>query len=191
MRYIERESRGCLRPGQDLVAAGFAGLEGSRQIALIREEELLRCFPESFIRSMQQQYGPAIESGSHDWRSLGAAEWEEIREGGIYTALWNISGAYMLGFTVDLLRIPVKQGTIEICECYKLNPYRLLSRNCMLFAADHGERLAEALAGQGIPASIIGKVDSGISRRIVYGQVQGFMERPREDELYRLPERSF
>ncbi len=180
-----------MRPGQDLVAAGYAGLEGSRQIAVSGAEELSRWFSGRFIKDMQQEHGPAISSDSHDWKGLGASEWEETGEGGIYTALWNISGAYLLGFTVDLRRIPVKQGTIEICERYELNPYRLFSRNCMLFAADHGERLAEALAEQGIPAGTIGKVDSGISRRIVYGQVRGFMERPREDELYRLPEKGF
>lgn len=175
-----------MEPGQDLVAAGFAGLEGARQIALARRKELTQWFSDRFIMEMQQEQVPAIDSGSHDWKSLGAAEWEEAGEGGIYTALWNISGAYMLGFTVDLLRIPVKQSTIEVCERYGLNPYRLFSRNCMVFAAEHGERLTEALAEQGITAGIIGRVNPGIGREIVYGQVRGFMERPREDELYRI-----
>ena len=175
-----------MEPGQDLVAAGFAGLEGARQIALARRKELTQWFSDRFIMEMQQEQVPAIDSGSPDWKGLGAAEWEEAGEGGIYTALWNISGAYMLGFTVDLLRIPVKQSTIEVCERYGLNPYRLFSRNCMVFAAEHGERLAEALAEQGITAGIIGRVNPGIGREIVYGQVRGFMERPREDELYRI-----
>lgn len=188
MRRIERESRGIMRPGQDLVVGGYAGLEGSRRIALAREEELSRWFSRRFIEDTQQGYGLKIDSSSHDWKSLGASEWEETGEGGIYTALWNISGAYMLGFTVDLLRIPIKQGTIEICERYELNPYRLLSGNCMVFAADHGERLTEALTERKIPARIVGRVNSGIGREIIYGQVHGFMERPREDELYRLAE---
>ena len=43
-----------------------------------------------------------------------------------------------MGFEVDLYRIPVRQETIEVCERYELNPYRLLSSGCVLAAADNG-----------------------------------------------------
>lgn len=185
MRRIERESRGFVRPGQDLVAAGCAGLEGTRRIAIAGHAGLSRWFSAGFIEDMKREQEPVIGSGSHDWAAMGATEWEEAGEGGIYTALWNISGAYMLGFAIDLTLIPIKQATIEICERLDLNPYRLFS-NCMILVTDHGERMVRALKNNGIPAGVIGEVHSGISREVVYGQVRGFMERPREDELYRI-----
>ena len=40
MRRIERESRGEMRPGQDLVVAGYAGLAGTRKIIEKKEKEL-------------------------------------------------------------------------------------------------------------------------------------------------------
>lgn len=186
MERAGRKGRGLMRPGQVLVAAGFAGLEGSRLIVLSGAEELAGRFSQSFLDSMRQTRVPRLNGDSCDWRSLGAAEWEETGEGGIDTALWNLSGACRLGFTIDLLRIPVKQGTIEICERYALNPYRLYSADCMVFAADRGDRLAEELAERGIPAAVIGRVNPGTAREVVYGQNRGFMERPREDELRRL-----
>ena len=73
-----------------------------------------------------------------------------------------------------------------MCERYDLNPYRLLSSNCAVAAADHGWRLAERLASDGIPACVIGRVHSGIKRVIFYGTVRGFMERPREDEIRKI-----
>lgn len=185
MRRIERESKGTMKPGQDLVVAGYAGLEGSRRIAREREKELAAWFSKRFIDEQQKEY-PAMDSRTHDWISLGATEWEDAGEGGIYTALWNISGAYMTGFSVDLRRIPIRQGTIEICERYELNPYRLLSGGCVVLVADNGGQLVETLAKEGVEAQVVGRVTEGISREIVYGDVRGFMERPREDEIYQL-----
>lgn len=186
MRQIERESRGIMKPGQDLVVAGYAGLEGSRRIARAREQELLHWFSGEYIRQMQELADVELDTDPDCWRKLGASEWEEVGEGGIHTALWNLSGAYMTGFEVNLHLIPVKQETIEVCERYDLNPYDLYSSNCMLLVADNGGHLVKALAERGIPAECIGVVNRGIKREICYGEVHGFMDRPKKDELYRI-----
>ena len=186
MRLIERESKGILKPGQDLVMAGYAGREGSRRIAIAREEELNSWFSRDYIEQMKQNDNFEIDDTVIPWQDYGASEWETVGEGGIFTALWNLSGAYQTGFEVDLYQIPVRQETIELCERYDLNPYRLLSSNCVLAAADHGGHLIEALSKKGIPAFVIGRVKQGIKREIYYGQVRGFLERPREDQIYRI-----
>lgn len=188
MRQIERESRGTMKPGQDLVIAGFAGLEGTRQIARAREEELKNWFSKEYIRQIQEIQDVILDPNSDQWKEWGATEWEEAGEGGIHTALWNLSGAYMTGFEIDLHRIPVKQGTIEICERYDLNPYDLYCRNCLVLVTDNGGRLAENLKKKGIPAQWIGVVNRGIKREICYGDVRGFMDRPKKDELYKIIE---
>ncbi len=205
MRHIERESRGTMCPGQALVAAGYAGLAGSCRIAAERAEELTQWFSSAYIEKLQEDGReaavPVLSAGQSgragmrenspavhvpDWTAWGATEWEEAGEGGIYTALWNLSGAYGTGFTIDLRKIPVKQGTIEICERYELNPYRLLSCGCVVLAVDNGEELVRRLAAEGIAAAVIGYVREGITREVTYGDVRGFMERPREDEICRL-----
>jgi len=186
MRQIERESRGTMKPGQDLVVAGYAGLEGSRRIAREREQELQNWFSGAYIRQMQQVPDAALNMSQADWKKLGATEWEEAAEGGIHTALWNLSGAYMTGFEIDLHKIPVKQETIEICERYDLNPYDLLCRNCVVLVADNGGHLVQTLETMGIPAQCIGTVNRGIKREICYGEVRGFMDRPKRDELYKI-----
>lgn len=183
MRPVERERRGILKAGQDLVAAGYAGLEGARRIAKAREAELSAWFSKAYIERIQQGMDRIIDEDSLPWREYGATEWESAGEGGIFTALWNLSGAYKRGFQVDLYRIPVRQDTIEVCERYELNPYRLYSPNCVVAAADHGYHLAERLKREGIPAAVIGVVSPGIGREIRYGRVKGFLERPRGDEL--------
>ena len=191
MRLIEREPRGVMMPGNDLVAAGFAGREGARLIARAREEELLGWFSRDYIRRIQEEDCFTMDHKSPPWRKYGALEWEEVSEGGILTALWNLSGAYMLGFEIHLHQIPVKQETIEVCERYDLNPYRLYSKNCVIAAAENGGDLVRRLCEAGIPSAVIGMVSQGIRREIRYSQVRGYLERPREDELYKILAKEF
>lgn len=214
-----------MRPGQDLVVAGYAGLAGARRIAAEWTAELSRWFSPAYIRKLQNDCSGAVKyagaenlpgSGEMcadaedlpgsiemcagirerpaacrpDWEALGATEWEEAGEGGIYTALWNLSGAYGTGFSVDLRKVPVKQGTIEVCERFGLNPYRLLSDGCVVLVSDNGGGLVRCLEAEGTAAAVVGEVRAGIAREITYGEVRGFMERPREDEFRRL-ERAF
>lgn len=186
MRLIQRESRGSMSPGQDLVAVGYAGREGARRISVLREKELLSWFSKEYVELMQQRDEVSIDCSSIPWRMYGAAEWEEVGKGGMFTALWNLSGAYGLGFDLDLYRIPIRQETIEVCERYDLNPYRLLSANCMIAVSDHGWKLCGRLAQDGVRAAVIGRIRKDIKRRVCYGQVRGFMERPREDEIQKM-----
>lgn len=183
MKQIIREYTGTMRPGQDLVIAGFVGQAGARIIAREMEQELAPWFTKDYIEEIKQNNDVELNGNLEQWRQSGAAACEPVGEGGVYTALWNLSGAYEVGIEFYLHQIPIKQETVEICERYDLNPYRLWSENCLLFAADHGGHLSEALKVMGIPAVVIGKVNPGIKREIYHGDGKGFLDRPKKDEL--------
>lgn len=183
MRKIERENTGLLKAGQDLVVAGFAGLAGSRIISEKRHEELLQWFSEEYLEMTAAR--PSVPEGlSMDfWEKFGVTECEPAGEGGILTAVWNLSGAYETGVEIVLRRILVAQETIEICERFELNPYRLYSAGCYLLAAENGGQLVQALAAEQIPAQVIGKVNRGIAREVINGESRGYLDRPQKDEL--------
>ena len=86
----------------------------------------------------------------------------------------------------DLKKIPVKQETIEICEYYDINPYYLYSAGAMLAGTDNGEALVAELAAAGIPAVVIGRVTDGKDRIIRNGEDVRFLDRPKQDEWYRV-----
>ena len=183
MRKIERENTGLMEPGQDLVAVGYAGAEGSAAIVRARREELISRFSEAYLEQAAGGLDWELPDQIRYWESLGASEYEPAGEGGILAALWRLSGAYSLGIEFSLRAIPLRQDTVEICEEYGLNPYRLLSGGCGVAAAANGGRLAESLRREGIPAAVIGRVKRGIAREITGGETVGYLERPQEDEL--------
>ena len=58
MRRIERENTGRMRPGQDLVAAGYAGLSGAAILAEAEHEKLARWFSEEYLADLQAAWTP-------------------------------------------------------------------------------------------------------------------------------------
>ena len=208
MRRIERENTGLMKAGQDLVVAGFAGLAGTKVLLEARREQLKQWFSEEYLDMAAAQEGVDVcrdEAGnrrerqevaeSQDataaygmafWSEFGAVECEEAGEGGIFTAIWNLSGAYETGVEVSLRQIPIAQATIEVCERLELNPYRLYSRGCYLLAAENGGRMVRRLAEKGILAAVVGSVNRGIAREILNAESRGFLERPQPDELLKL-----
>lgn len=188
MRKIERENTGLLHPGQDLVIAGYAGLAGTCRIVREKKQELRRWFSEDYLEQTLalERLCSGLDISFETYKKHGAAECEEAGDGGIFTAIWNLSGAYETGMEIILRRIPIRQETIEICERYELNPYRLYSKGCYLLAAANGGRLVRQLEEQGIAAKTVGQVNPGIAREIINEQSRGYLERPQPDELWKI-----
>ena len=188
MRKIEREPNGAgiFRPGQDLVVAGTVGKNGVKATLSAKEKEISARFPEWFVKRIREQADKKSELTPEMLNACGAGEWEEISEGGILAALWTISGAYEQGISFELRKIPVAQETIEICELFDLNPYRLSSGECLLMAVENGGDAVKLLSEAGIPSAVIGKVEKGIARKMVGIGTTGFLERPAPDDIRKL-----
>ena len=146
---------GVMRPGQDIVMAGYAGLAGTRVIGRERREEAEGWFHPGFLRCLDEPdtYDAAAWfKGQEGKKNCPFTAYIPAAEGGILTAVWDLSGIYQTGVEVDLRLILMRQVTVELCERYGLNPYRLLCGNCFLAAADQGGRLVRLLGEAGIPA---------------------------------------
>ena len=175
------------KPGQDILVTKWLGIEGTSIIAKEKEKELLERFSRDFVETAK---------GFDVWISVlpeaaiaveqGVSAMHDVTEGGIYGALWEIAEASGIGLEIDLKAIPFRQETIEICEYLGLNPYYLISSGSMLMAADRGHDLVRALKKAGIPAAVIGKAVEGKAKRVLNGEEEAFLERPRTDELYKI-----
>lgn len=175
------------RPGQDVLVSKWVGLEGTVILAKEKEEELKSRLPASYIHGAMQLSGylsvipEAATAGKSD---VGVMH--NISEGGIYGALWEVAEASGVGLEIDLKKIPILQETVEICNFYNINPYKLVSGGALLMTADDGAILAETLEKEGIPATVIGKVTKGNDRLIINEDEKKFLTMPQVDEIYRV-----
>ncbi len=110
----------------------------------------------------------------------------DVTEGGVFGALWEVGACSNVGLEVILDDIPIKQSTIEICEYYAINPYKLISSGCMLMTAYDGHILIEELQKSGIHATIIGKIVESKNRIIIQSDTRRALTPPKTDELYKV-----
>lgn len=180
-------STGGLQPGDELVMTKWAGLEGTSIIAAEKQEELEKRLPKQILEAALElrEYISVVPEAAVAVKT-GVTAMHDVTEGGIFGALWEIGEASGVGIVADLKKIPIRQETIEICECFDINPYMLISSGSMLIGTAKGNLLVEKLAKQGIPAAVIGRATEGNDRVVVNGEEKRFLEPAGSDPLYKI-----
>ncbi len=176
----ERNGEGRVK---DIVAAGWAGAEGAARIAAGRRELLLERFRRDWLDAAAR--APEDADGRPRPEPKDGEECVPFSEGGILAALYRIAEERNCGLRIALKEIPVLQSTVEICECFGLNPYRLYSDGLLLLCGE-GERRAKELRASRIPAACIGRLTQGSDKLVLGKERPECLNRPAPDELERL-----
>ena len=181
----DRPAEGCRE--MDLVISKWVGMEGTAILACEKEEELLKRYPAALITeakgfmdrfSVLPEAAIALKSGVYAMH--------DVRNGGIFGALWELSQKIGVGLSVFLKEIPIRQETVEICEYFDLNPYDLLSGGCLLMAAENGLKLKQELEKAGIPASVVGRTNGGNDKLVQNGDEGRYLTMPAQDEIWKV-----
>ena len=183
----ELKTTSAVRPGMDILVTKWVGLEGTAILALQKESELLSRYAQPFIdRAKAFAQFLSVRSEAAVAAKSGVAAMHDISEGGIFGALWEMGQSSGVGLEIDLKKIPIRQETIEICEFFDLNPYKLVSGGSMLMAAEYGNALVQEIRKTGVEAVIVGKATESNDRVLINGEERRFLETTQTDELWRL-----
>lgn len=175
------------RAGQDIVYAGWAGLEGMLRIIGVKEAELRERFTPAFIGQMKAYDSELCGlSKIAVADAMGVSVIRQVSRGGILASLWDLAKDTELGLNLDLKKIAVRQETIEVCEHFRLNPYQLASGGSFLMLTENGEALADALNQKGIQAAVIGQLTDSNDKIIHNGEDMRYIDRPAPDELMKV-----
>jgi len=158
----------------ELLVTGNAGFDGSRKIYQIEDtrKKLLEHYPKSFFAVFGEKY-PELPL-----EIKGTADSESAAEGGVFGAMWRILKRNRLGADFDQRRIPVLQQTIEVCEMFGLDPYRMESENCTVWLAEDASGLFDAAKNAGISCKAIGFTTKGPAIRRMDGASIAYLRRP-------------
>lgn len=182
---ISQRETGCHK--LDIVMSKWIALEGTCIIAAEREKELLTRYPVRLVseaKAQERYLSVALEAEiAH---KQGVYAMHDMRYGGIFGALWELSQKTGMGLCVDLKKIPIKQETVEVCEFFGLNPYEMLSGGALLMVTADGAGLAGTLAEAGISSAVIGSMDSGNDKIIRNGEETRYLGRPNQDEILKM-----
>lgn len=172
-------------PGQDVVVSKWIGLQGTALLARRYKEKLLVRYPAYFVEEAAafDRYHSILPEAATAMKS-GVCAMRDVSEGGIFGALWELAEGAGVGLTIDMKKLPLRQETVEVCECCNVNPYLLLSGGSLLMTADDGEALVAALAAEQIPAAVVGKVTEGNDRILVNDGEVRYLDKPQSDGIW-------
>ena len=182
----------------DIVVTGYAGFGGS--IAIYNDKELGSRLKERYSESFFGVFGNAERTAvSQDVKateSTGLSELDRLynsyreeglaedgAEGGVLAALWKVLRNNHKGGIYALRDIPVLQQTVEVCEMYSLNPYRLYAPGCRVWISTDTGAVARAAAAAGVPLNVIGFTSKGAAIRRTDTETDSSLRRPEGDEL--------
>ena len=172
----------------DIVMTKWMALSGTAVISKQKREELITRLPAYYVDD-------AIGLGqfiSIAHEAAGAVKLPEtyamhdVAGGGIFTALWELCEHLGAGCRVELNKIRVRQETIEVCEFYDINPYRLRGDGSLLIVTGDSDTLIKTLTGQGILATLIGRTSECMDRVILRDDETRFLEPANGDELVKV-----
>lgn len=189
MEALQAEICGLLTPGNELVVAGAVATEGTARIAREKHDILREHFSEGFLytsENLREIYGTKGDEAWEAAREAGALALYAMGEGGFLSALWKMAEASQVGLEMDFTKVPIRQETIEICEIFDLNPYKLNAQGAVLIGISAGEALVQELRRMGLMAAVIGQTNAGNDRMLYYNGNGRYLERPGKDEIYKV-----
>lgn len=174
-------------PGQDVILSKWIGLQGTAHMAERYRERLLERYPAWLVEEAAgfKRYLSVVPEAEVAIR-FGVCAMHDASEGGILGALWELVEGAGMGLMADLRKLPLRQETVEICECCGINPYELLSGGCLIMTAWDGQGLVKALKEAGIPAVVIGQLTEGKDRILTNGEEIRYLDRPKRDGIYQI-----
>ena len=158
---------------------------GTSIIAEEMEQKLVTHFSKDIIDEAKD-FGKITRQPETELISDNAVLVQPVAECGIYRALWELSKVLGVGFYVDLKKIMIHQVTIEICEYFKINPYRLLSWGCFLIVTNDGTSVVNRIKESGTDAVVIGTTNDSNDKKLISGDEIRYLDRVRKDELYKV-----
>lgn len=176
--------------GQGIILIGWSGMSGMLQVAEEKEMELREQFSPSFMKKILSYRGNVFGKKVIDIIKANSTDnitmVKHIGEGGILAALWEVAQETKLGLETDMKTFSVLQETVEVCECYRLNPYQLSSIGSFLVIAKEADVLAEKLRKCGVQAEVIGRMMDNNDKIIQNGEEIRYIYRPAPDEIYKI-----
>lgn len=178
-------SRGVTQTAERMVHQGQSQAENvsARISAQERgaEENALHTAPDgenskAALSAFLSKYARAAEDGM--LRAAG--------DGGIFAAMWALLKANRTGAVFSQRSIPILQQTVEVCETFGLDPYRLSAPGCAVWLSSDAGALLDTARAAGIETAVIGHTRKGAGILRTDGPQTAYLRRPEPDEVQKL-----
>lgn len=176
---------GGAKIGDSVIMTKYAAMEGTAIFANDKADRLKNVDSSLIDKAKRLSDNLSVIREGNVGTRLGAHAMHDVTEGGILGACWEIADCAGLGIVVYADKIPILEETTIICNELGINPLRLISSGSMLIVCENSEEMINALEGEGIKATVIGKIVESDKTVINNFNVMP-LEEPDTDELYKV-----
>lgn len=177
-----------VRANKEICFLGYAGAFGCYKILEQRMEELRPRYSSRYLKEARDKHIKAVAEHARALDILKKTDfledetWINVTTSGVLASLYTWCKDRDIGCRIALKNIPLLQSSVEICEFYGINIYRLRS-DCSLIFTDRGYALVQFMQGLGFPCEIIGHLQDGLDKVIVDKEDLEYINRPTKDEI--------
>jgi len=119
-------------------------------------------------------------------RDKGITAMHDATECGVWGGVYEIAQAAGVGVRIDKEKIVIEDCVPQICELFKIDPYKSISEGTLIITCrpEKAERVAAVLEARGIRASIVGElirpeqgmivVENGLEKKLEHPRVDPF-----------------
>lgn len=165
------------RPGDVLVLAGYAAVEGTAIIAREKEGEILRRGVSEEILARGKNFlddpGISVLPAARLIREYSLHAMHDPTEGGVLRGAVELARASGCGLRLQLDAISLRPETRVLCQVLGLDPLATIASGALLIACvlEQGPRIVGALREGGIPAAVIGHLTDNAA--VLTGECNG------------------
>ena len=181
-----------IKSGDSILLTKHIGIEGTGVLAHEFENTLLRSgIDKSLINEAQNFiFEPGLSVINEALFSMDNFQikcMHDPTEGGLSTALIELSESVNKKFIIEEKNIPISSITKEICNTLHIDPLGILSSGCLLIFCESSsaKTLQQSLETNNIPTSIIGKVMEGNGVHLLQNEIEKPMPEFDRDEIAR------
>ena len=179
---------GC-RPGDAILVTKGVPIEGTAILAAEFSERLKGFLSEEELRIAQNfTHNPGIGVTRDAQLALAHGQvtaMHDPTEGGIASALWELSHASGRHFTVNPDLIPIPALSAKICGFFGLNPLNTIASGALLMTVAQADKdkILEAFKAENIPCKQIGTVSEHQGAGVTINDQGALLPWPERDEI--------
>ena len=177
---------GGAEPGDAVVLAGGAGIEGTAILATDFRDEVAGKVPEAVLDRAGTFYDDVSVIEAARILRDAATAMHDPTEGGVLDGLVELALASKVRLDVDPDAIPIREETTAVCEAIGVDPLRIFGSGALLatMALEEAEAAVAELREKGVTAAVVGRVETAAEPTLRLGEEE--YREPVRDDMYEL-----
>lgn len=181
------------RVGDSIIITKGPAIEATGIFATMFPRYIAKTLGDSFAKKVESIFfkmsvvEDALTAVKVGVRDNGVSAMHDATECGIWGGIFEVAEAAGVGARVYKDNIVIEEGVREICELFKIDPYKSISEGTLIITCRHhkADAIVDQLNQRGIKASVVGElIEKKYGINVIEDNKEKKIEHPRVDPFW-------